>query len=108
VGSCHSGLHSSYHGVKLPRHCWVTSVCVVCCGVCVQLSPQIRKVEQQQKKIKSQADQIHSLNEQLGVLQAERQQAQKKFNHQLEVGGAGWMGLVRRTPSSQSTVHAPG
>lgn len=84
-------------------------MCVVCCAVrCVQLSPQIRKVEQQQKKIKSQADQIHGLNEQLGVLQAERQQAQKKFNQQLEVGGAGWVGLGRRGPSSHSTACVHG
>lgn len=62
---------------------------VLCCAVCLllvlQLAAQVRKVEQQEKKLKSLMEQVNGLKDQIQSLNAARQKAQDSFTQQLQV-----------------------
>jgi hypothetical protein len=63
---------------------------VLCCLLLCwlpQLAAQVRKVEQQEKKLKSLTDQVSGLKEQIQSHNAARQKAQDNFTEQMQVGG---------------------
>lgn len=62
---------------------------MLCCVLCwvPQLAAQLRKVQQQEKKLKSLTDQVSGLKEQIQSLTAARQKAQDNLTEQMQVCG---------------------